>query len=323
MMTYLARMDAATLVVWVLALVAGVTVVIFLASLLVKGKRSKRIKAVISQHRSELGSLQADALSRPASARQRHKKAHVELAQKIISGLNLQKLLEASELRAFLASAGLRGRQAAILYVVTRLLGAAGGFIAILIYLSFVPNFPYPEFVKFIFAGGGGAVGFFLPKILVANKAQNRKDQMTEGFPDALDLLLICVESGLGIEMAFSRVTEEIMENSPILAQELGLTSAELAYLGDRRQAFENFSNRTGLASAKALATTLIQSEQYGTPVGKALQVLSQEKRDERMSAAEKKAASLPAKLTVPMIIFFLPVLFVVVIGPAALSLGN
>ena len=111
------------------------------------------------------------------------------------------------------------------------------------------------------------------------------------------------------------------MENSPILAQEFGLLSAELAYLGDRRQAFENFSNRTGLPIAKSLATTLIQSEQYGTPVGVALGVLSQEKRDERMSAAERKAAALPAKLTVPMIIFFLPVLFIVIIGPAILKM--
>ncbi|MBT3906726.1 MAG: type II secretion system F family protein, partial [Rhodospirillaceae bacterium] len=112
-------------------------------------------------------------------------------------------------------------------------------------------------------------------------------------------------------------------ENSPTLAQELGLTSAELAYLGDRRVAYQNFATRTGLPAAKGLATTLIQSEQYGTPVGQALRVLAQEKRDERMSLAEKKAASLPAKLSVPMIIFFLPVLFSVVIGPAAMSIGN
>lgn len=316
-------MDAATLIVWSLAVMAGVTVVFFLSSLVVKGKRSKRIKAVISQHRNVLGVMQADALNRPAAARQRHNKAHVELAQKIISSLNLENLLTASEVRSFLASAGLRGRQAIIVYVSTRLLGAVGGFAATLIYIGLMQAFPYPEFVKFIFAGAGGAAGFFLPKILVANKAQKRKEEMTEGFPDALDLMLICVESGLGVEMAFARVTEEIMDSSPILAQELGLTSAELAFLGDRRQAFENFSNRTGLPAAKALATTLIQSEQYGTPVGQALKVLAQEKRDERMSAAEKKAASLPAKLTVPMILFFLPVLFIVVIGPAALSLGK
>ena len=174
-----------------------------------------------------------------------------------------------------------------------------------------------------MFSGLGGVVGFFLPKILISNKVQNRQEQMTASFPDALDLLLICVESGLGIEMAFSKVTEEIMENHPILASEIGLTSAELAFLGDRRQAYENFALRTGMDVAKSLSTTLIQSEQYGTPVGTALKVLAQEKRDERMSAAEKKAAALPAKLTVPMIIFFLPVLFIVVIGPAALSLGN
>ncbi|MCH7551164.1 MAG: type II secretion system F family protein, partial [Proteobacteria bacterium] len=150
-----------------------------------------------------------------------------------------------------------------------------------------------------------------------------RQQEMSDVFPDTLDLMVICVEAGLGVEAAFARVTEEIIDQSPILATELGLLSAELAYLGDRRQSYVNFSNRTGLPAAKALSTALIQSEQYGTPVGVALKVLAQEKRDERMSAAEKKAAALPAKLTVPMIIFFLPVLFIVVIGPAAMQVGN
>jgi len=146
---------------------------------------------------------------------------------------------------------------------------------------------------------------------------------MTDVFPDVLDLMVICVEAGLGIEQAFARVSEEIVDSSPVLAQEIGILGAELAYLGDRRKAFENFALRTGLPAAKSLATTLIQSEQYGTPVGVAVQVLAKEKRHDRMSQAEKKAASLPAKLTVPMIIFFLPVLFIVVIGPAVIQITS
>jgi len=322
MMTYLARMDAATFIVWILVFGAMISVVVFLASLAVKGKKSKRIKAVISRHRGDLGVAQADNLNKSSGIRQRKKEAHVELAQKVIDALNLQKFLSPSDLRNDLAKAGLRGRSAVTVFIASRMLGIVIGFALVLMYVSVMQKFPYPEFMKFVFAGGGALVGFYLPKILLSNKMQNRQDQMTAGFPDMLDLLLICVESGLGIEMAFSRVTEEIMESSPVLAQELGLTSAELAYLGDRRQAYTNFTNRTGLPAAKALSTTLIQSEQYGTPVGVALKVLAQEKRDERLSVAEKKAASLPAKLTVPMIIFFLPVLFIVVIGPAAMQIA-
>ena len=323
MMTYLARMDAATFIVWILVIGAVISVGMFLASLAVKGKKSKRIKAVISRHRGDLGSAQAESLNKSSGIRQRKKEAHVELAQKVISALNLHKFLSSDGLRNDLAKAGMRGRSAVTVFVASRVLGIVTGFVLVLMYVNVMKKFPYPEFMKFVFAGGGALVGFYLPKILLTNKIQNRQDQMTTSFPDMLDLLLICVESGLGIEMAFSRVTEEIMESSPVLAQELGLTSAELAYLGDRRQAYENFTNRTGMPAAKALSTTLIQSEQYGTPVGVALKVLAQEKRDERLSAAEKKAASLPAKLTVPMIIFFLPVLFIVVIGPAALQMSQ
>lgn len=322
MMNTLAQADTATLIVWFLIFSAAVSVVIFGASFAVQGKKSKRIKGVISRHRGELSAAQADSLNKTSAVRQRRKDTKVELAQKLLSLLNLQNLMASGDLKAELAMAGLRGQSAVIMYVTSRILGIFAGFVLVLFYVNVMKEFPYPEFMKFVFAGGGGLVGFYLPKILLKNKIQNRQDQMTEAFPDMLDLLLICVESGLGVEMAFSKVTEEIMESCPVLAQELGLTSAELAYLGDRRQAYDNFAKRTGMPAAKALATTLIQSEQYGTPVGVALQVLAQEKRDERLSAAEKKAAALPAKLTVPMIIFFLPVLFIVVIGPAAMQIA-
>jgi tight adherence protein C len=322
MVTYLARMDAATFIVWILVFGAVISVIYFLSTLAVKGKKSKRIKAVISRHRGELGVAQAESLNKSSSVRNRKTETHVELAQKVVALLNLQKFLSSSDLRNDLARAGMRGRSAVTVFIASRLLGITVGFLLVLFYVNVMKKFPYPDFMKLVFAGGGALVGFYLPKILLSNKIQNRQSQMTLSFPDALDLLLICVESGLGVEMAFSKVTEEILESAPVLAQELGLTSAELAYLGDRRVAYENFSNRTGLPAAKALATTLIQSEQYGTPVGVALKVLAQEKRDERLSASEKKAAALPAKLTVPMIIFFLPVIFIVVIGPAAMQIG-
>jgi len=322
MMTYLARMDAATFIVWILAIGAVISVVVFAMSMIVKGNKSKRIKAVISRHRSELGGAQAASLNKGSSVRHRKSEGRAELAQRIITTLNLQKFLSTNDLRNDLARAGLRGRTAVTLFMASRLVGIISGFLLVLFYVNVMKKFPYPEFMKLVFAGGGALVGYYLPKLYLSNKMQNRQDQMTTAFPDMLDLLLICVESGLGVEMAFNKVTEEIMEGSPVLAQELGLMSAELNFLGDRRQAYENFTMRTGLPAAKALATTLIQSEQYGTSVGVALKVLAQEKRDERLSAAERKAASLPAKLTVPMIIFFLPVLFIVVIGPAALQIS-
>ena len=134
-------------------------------------------------------------------------------------------------------------------------------------------------------------------------------------------MLVICVESGLSIGAAFSRVTEEIAETSPILSRELALLSAELMFLGNRRVAYQNFADRTGLAPARSLATTLIQSDRYGTPVGVALKVLAQEYRDERMSRAEKKASSLPSRLSVPMVVFFMPSLFLVILGPPFLQI--
>ena len=155
--------------------------------------------------------------------------------------------------------------------------------------------------------------------MFVENLIQRRQTSIKNAFPDALDMLLICVQSGMSIEAAFGKVSKEIGAQSLELAEELSLTTAELSYLQDRRQAYENLGKRTGIPGIKAVATALIQAERYGTPVGQALRVMAKENRDMRMSEAEKKAAALPPKLTVPMIIFFLPVLFVVILGPAAI----
>jgi len=308
------------LILWVLIAGGVVSVVIFGMSFIKGGRRAKRIKSVVTQHRGDLSRKQLDGLQKPSAIRQQKEKAHVQLVNQLLKIINLQHVLLSKDIANELAQAGLRGRGVVPAYVSTRVLFAVGAAIATLVLLGLAKNYTLPGFTKFLFAGGAGFVGFYLPKVLLKNTITKRQKDMTRAFPDALDLLTICVESGLGVEAAFARVTEEIMEASPTLAQEFGLLTAELAYLAERRQAYKNFSDRTGLPTAKALSTALIQSEQYGTPVGLALKVLSQEKRDERMSAAEQKAAALPAKLTVPMIIFFLPVLFVVVIGPAAMK---
>lgn len=164
-----------------------------------------------------------------------------------------------------------------------------------------------------------GFAGFFLPRLLVKNKADKRQQELNLTFPDALDMMLICVQGGIGLEQTVERVAEEVAEHSPVLAEELGILSAEMAMLSDRRAALSDFGRRVG-GFGKSFATALIQAEQYGTSVSQALRVMSTELRDIRMANAEQKAASLPPKLTVPMILFFLPALFIVILGPAGIQ---
>jgi tight adherence protein C len=163
-------------------------------------------------------------------------------------------------------------------------------------------------------------IGMHLPLMLLKNKIQRRQLSIKRAFPDTIDLLLICVESGMSIEAAFRKVSEEVGTQSVALAEELTLTTAELSYLPDRRQAYENLAKRTDLEGVKSVCMALQQAERYGTPLANMLRVMAQENRDMRMSEAEKKAAGLPPKLTVPMILFFLPVLFIVILGPAAIK---
>lgn len=165
-------------------------------------------------------------------------------------------------------------------------------------------------------------LGFYLPNIFISNKAASRKKSITRAWPDALDLLLICVESGLAIEAAFRRVSDEIGIQSVPLAEELVLVCAELSYLTERKTAYDNLAARTDLETVRSVCTALVQAEKYGTPLGQALRTMSQESRDARMNVAEKKAAALPPKLTVPMIVFFLPVLFAVILGPAIIQIA-
>jgi tight adherence protein C len=192
-----------------------------------------------------------------------------------------------------------------------------------LLYLFVIADYDYPALVKIGLAIGAGYAGFYVPNMFLKNLIQRRQTSIKNSFPDALDMLLICVQSGMSIEAAFQKVSGEVGAQSLELAEELSLTTAELSYLQDRRQAFENLGKRTGIPGIKSVATALIQAERYGTPIGQALRVMARENREMRMSEAEKKAAALPPKLTVPMIIFFLPVLFVVILGPAIIQVFN
>src|SRR6201988_3060343 len=177
-----------------------------------------------------------------------------------------------------------------------------------------------PPLVKVGICLAASYVGLQLPSLMLKNQITRRQLQIRRAFPDALDLLLICVESGMSVEAAFRKVSQEIGSQSIPLAEELTLTTAELSYLPDRRQAYENLAKRTDLEGVKAVCVSLQQAERYGTPLGQTLRVMAQENRDMRMSEAEKKAGALPPKLPVPMILFFLPVLFIVILGPAAIK---
>ncbi len=190
-----------------------------------------------------------------------------------------------------------------------------------LVYFFIISPSDRSTMMSILFACAIGMAGFYLPSIIVKNAVGKRQLSIKRAWPDALDFLLICVESGMSLEASMKKVAVEVGLQSPELAEELTLTTAELSYLTERRQAHENLAKRTGLDQVKAVSMALIQAERYGTPLSTALRALSQESRDMRMAEAEKKAAALPSKLTVPMIIFFLPVLFAVIIGPAVIQI--
>ena len=281
-----------------------------------------RLKAV-AKRREELSMAQREKLQKAKRPGLTMSKSQVGVMELILKRLNLQNLVGSQEIRNKLAQAGMRGQAPVVTFAFIRLLVApiVTALIAVMfLFVMTIEMLDYETNVKIMMVAGSAVFGFFLPNIILTNLIAKRKQVLSRAFPDALDLLVICVEAGLGLEAAFSRVAEEFAEGAPILAEELGLTTAELAFLGDRRQALENLSDRTGLDNVKSLCTALIQAEKYGTPVSLALKVISQEGRDNRMTKAEEKANKLPAQLTVPMIVFFLPVIFVVVLGPAAIK---
>jgi len=219
-----------------------------------------------------------------------------------------------------LMQAGYRGQAPYITYLFFRLAMPVIMLLASLFYIFIVLKLSYPPMMKFAMSIGCAYLGMQSPNLYLKNIIQRRQLSIRRAFPDCLDLLLICVESGMSIEAAFRKVSEEIGSQSVPLAEELTLTTAELSYLPERRQAYDNLGQRTGIEGVRAVCLALQQAERYGTPLGTTLRVLSQENRDMRMSEAEKKAAGLPPKLTVPMILFFLPVLFVVILGPAVIK---
>jgi tight adherence protein C len=221
--------------------------------------------------------------------------------------------------RAMLVQAGYRGQAHYVTYLFFRMLMPAVMLLFTALYIFVILKLDQPPMIKVGICLAATYLGMHVPSLFLKNRIQHRQLSIRRAFPDALDLLLICVESGMSVEAGFKRVAAEIGTQSIALAEELTLTTAELSYLQDRRQAYQNLATRTNLEGVKSVCMALQQAERYGTPMATTLRVMSQENRDMRMAEAEKKAAGLPPKLTVPMIVFFLPVLFVVILGPAAI----
>lgn len=317
-MDYIASFMNLQFLVTVLAFVAVLGTIVSLAMpYLQQDQLGQRLKAV-SARREE---LKVAARFERDSKKSKLRPTATSYMQQVVDQLSLRKILESPETRMMLAQAGFRGQPPLVTFLFFRLVMPVIVFVGAFIYLLITDNFAGDMLAKLAVSLAAGGIGFYLPNVYIQNMIGKRQAAIRQAFPDALDLLLICVEAGMTIEVAFGRVAREIGGQSIEMAEELGLTTAELAYLSDRRIALENLAQRTGLEGVKAVVTALIQSERYGTPLGQSLRVMAQENRDLRMSAAEKKAGALPAQLTIPMIGCFLPVLFLVILGPVAITL--
>ena len=303
----------------VFAAVAAVATVLTLAMpLVLANPLEKRMRAVAIEREK----IRQRERERMAQENQKIKlrQSPKQYIQTIVDQFNLSKWVgqEGAQLR--LIQAGYRGQEPYVTYLFVRMVTPVACALFAVIYLFVVLKLNQPATIKIGICIAAAYVGMQLPLLLLKNKIARRQLSIKRAFPDALDLLLICVESGMSIEAAFRKVSDEVGSQSVALAEELTLTTAELSYLPDRRQAYENLAKRTDLNGVKSVCMALQQAERYGTPLGTMLRVMAQENRDMRMSEAEKKAAGLPPKLTVPMILFFLPVLFIVILGPAAIK---
>ncbi|WP_445191999.1 type II secretion system F family protein [Sphingomonas sp. Tas61C01] len=312
-------------VIWVATLLSGVAAFAVLlaiyAIMTVHDPMAKRVKA-LNDRREQLKAGITASTKRRAKLVQRN-----DTADRMRTMLSSLKVLQDSQVKAAqikLLQAGIRSKDWAVAVIFGRLVLPIvfGGLMLYLVYGTsmFADYSPLKRY-------GIVAISFLLsykaPDFYLKNKIQKRSDAIRKGLPDALDLLVICAEAGLTVDAAFHRVARELGRAYPELGDEFTLTAIELGFLTERRQAFENLAMRVSLDAVKGVVTTMIQTEKYGTPLASALRVLSAEFRNERMMRAEEKAARLPAIMTVPLILFILPVLFVVILGPAACSISD
>ena len=316
-MDTLANMDSSFFIVVFSAIAAAVSFAAFALPFLQRSEKKERYKEVIENKRRTL----FEQVREQANNRQTVKSKEMSAAQSLAMLYKLQAFAGNASVkaRAQLLQAGIRGTKAPITYLVSRIVLPLGlvGFAALLMAVS-KKHISHGAIMSIL--SGLAFLGFFLPRIFVKNMADKRQQEISLSFPDSLDMLLICVQGGIGIEAAIARIASTMAEQSETLAEELGILSAELGLLNDRKAAYQGFAARVGSGSARSFANAMLQAEQYGTSVSKAIRVLADEYREMRMAAADQKAASLPPKLTVPMILFFLPPLFVIILGPAFLG---
>lgn len=312
-------------VIWVatvLAAVAAFSVLIAIyAATTVRDPMAKRVKS-LNERREQLKAGITASTKKRAKLIQKN-----ETTDKMRSFLSSLSVLQDEQLKMAqqkLAQAGIRSKDVAVAVIFGRLILpiVLGGITALLVYgIDLWPDLtPIKRFGAFAVAT---LLGYKGPDLFVQNKISKRTDAVRKGLPDALDLLVICAEAGLTVDAAFNRVAKELGRAYPELGDEFALTSIELSFLTERRQAFENLAYRVDLEAIKGVVTTMVQTEKYGTPLASALRVLSAEFRNERMMRAEEKAARLPAIMTIPLIMFILPVLFIVILGPAACSITD
>ncbi|PIT00874.1 type II secretion system protein [Bradyrhizobium nitroreducens] len=302
------------------AIAASATVYTLVMPLFAGEGLSKRMKAVASE-RERIRQRERERLHKneKVTLRQTPK----QIVSKVVEDFNLTKWLAQEAARDKLIMAGYRGQAPYITFLFARMVAPIVLFIGSIVYVFLIAHMEQSMPIKIGICIGAAYLGLQAPMLFLRNAISKRQLSIKRAFPDALDLLLICIESGMSVEMAFRKVATEIVGQSIALSEEFTLTTAELSYLQDRKVAYENLARRTGLEGVKSVCLALQQAERYGTPLGHSLRVMAQENRDMRMTEAEKKAAALPPKLTVPMILFFLPVLFVVILGPTGIKISE
>lgn len=298
------------------SLIAGISVIAFALPFLKRADQKEKTKSIIEKRRKDLYQVAREGGRKPVKEEvsARDNMAMFYMFNKIAGSMG-------EKARDKMLQAGIRNPKAHIKFMVMRVILPIIFTLLAFMYLRAMPEDKAFEWsMQLLILFGVFLFGFKLPDILIKNKILKRQEEFNLSFPDSLDMMLICVQGGIGLEQAVERVASEVAEQSAVLSEELGILSAEMAMLNDRKLALQDFARRVGSGAGKSFATALIQAEQYGTSISNALRVMSDELRDMRMAAAEQKAASLPPKLTVPMILFFLPVLFVIILGPAGLE---
>lgn len=310
-------MDDQVIITLVVSLIAAISFAAFALPFLNKTEKKEKYRAVIEKKRKALFETARENEGKII------KKDAVSAKESMAGFYKVQQLAGdmGEKVRSKLLQAGIRDTAAPLKFMIAR---AVVPIILCLFCMLIISKSEkeLSSMVTLMIIFGAAAFGYKLPDILIENMKQKRQQEINLAFPDSLDMMLICVQGGIGLEQTVDRVAEEIAEHSPTLAEELGILSAEMAMLNDRRRALQDFARRVGSGGAKSFATALIQAEQYGTSVSQAMRVMADDLRDQRMAAAEQKAASLPPKLTVPMILCFLPALFIIILGPAGIQAG-